>query len=391
MATYRYLATNLGPPFAKIAELHLSGVSWQRLLNGSGAFSGSLKLPPPVTDLNRNLCELYKLATDRATTCVYVLRDNVPMGAYIIWSQEYDSASQTISITGSELFSYARRRIVEDTTTMFELDERVVYDGVPMYDAVLDALAKINEVGLVLDIEDGGPALPSTIPATNTDPEIPGTIFRGVDAKNVADVITEWANQEDGFDFRTDLTMNGTVFERRFILRSSLGVSADITASFGGLVAKNAVNVTSFKVQRRGDVRANDVIAVGAASFPELGKRFSGRSINGSFVPTMQNIYQLNEETSTTRLDAYAQSAIDVVSSHEVIEVEVAADEIDAAIGTFLPGDSFRFLMPPNSDSWYVQGIDTIVRTIGFTVTPTDTEGREMIAFQLEESPFASA
>jgi len=389
MVAYRYLSTYLGGDNSKIAELKMRGVAWQRLRNGAGVMQGTIKLPPPVDEFNRSLAELYKSATDRGTTCIYVLRNNVPMGAYAVWTQDYDSATQEISVGGLELSSYFKRRIIEKTDGDMGLDDKVIYDGQPMYDTVSDMIQKVNEIGLILDIESGGPTLPTTIAAVpGGAPEIPGTGWRGVEAKWVGDVITEWANQDDGYDFRTDLVLSGGSFQRRFILRESLGNKADIVAKYGGLVAKAGGNVTSFKVSRRGDVRSNDVISVGATSISELGKRYNGRETIGAFVPTLQNIYQQNEETDTARLDAYAIAALAATKNHEVIELEVAAEDVDAQIGTFMPGDEFRFMVAPNSDAFFSAGLDTTVKTIGFKVTVPDTESKEMVSFQLEESPF---
>jgi hypothetical protein len=369
---YRFVATHLGTPFTKIAELHVSGVSWQRLRNGAGVFRGSVKLPPPLTPEARTLCALYREATDRGTTCLYVIRDNVPMAAYAIWGQDYSSESQTISISGSELTSYLHRRIIESGDG--DLDTRVSYEGEPMYDAVTAMIGQVNDIGLTLDVASGGPALPVTTPATaDGTPEVKGTGWRGTDGKVVGTAIDELANQDDGFDYRVDLVRDSGNMVRRFVLRPTFAGEVALVAKFGATGPR-------FHVRRRGDVRASDVIAVGASNGE---KRPYGRATGGSFTPPLQVVQQANDEADTGRLDAFAQAALNAAQADEILEVEVAAEDIDAQVGTFSPGDRCRFVVEAGRDPWFADGTDRTIDTIGYTVNVPDTGGRETIALQL--------
>jgi hypothetical protein len=369
VTTYRYLATRLGAPYSKIAELHLSGVEWQRLRNGAGTFRAALKLPPPMTEQARAQCLAYKQATDRATTCVYVIRDGTPMAAYAIWGQDYDSADQQISISGSELTSYFGRRYAGDSA---DLDTRVSYEGVPLFDAVSDLLGRVNDVGLTLDIPAGGSMLPVMIPATNDTPQVDGPGWKGTDAKVVRDVLDEWASQDNGFDYRVDLQMVGSQFSRILVLRPTLGERVGVIAKFGSTAPK-------FTVRRRGDVRANDTIAVGGTDGP---KRPYGRATSTAFAPVLQSVQQVNDEADTDRLDAAAQAALDAAQADEILEVDVTA-ATDSNPGAIFPGDHARFIVPPNRDPWFFAGLDVTIKTIGFTVRVPDAGGRETIGLQL--------
>ena len=372
---YTYLSVNLGAPFLKIADLNLTNVEWQRLRNGAGTFRGTVKLPPPVSPDARIQCQLLREATDNGTTCIYVLRDNVPMGAWIVWGQNYNSDNQTIDINGSELTSYFRRRIIEDVTG--DLDVRVSYEGQPMYDAVADMVSKVNDIGLSLDVASGGPELPETVPATDTAAEVAGTGWKGTDVKLVADAIDELAAMEDGFDYRVDLVrIPGVGFERRFVLRESLAEETGIVAKYGSTLSK-------FGVQRRGDVRSNDVIVVGGS---DGDKRPYGRVTEELFTPRLQTVVQSSDEADGDRLDAAAQAAMDASRTGEVLSFDVIEDGVDAVIGALYPGDRARIVIPPHRDPWFCNGLDATVPTLGFTVNVPDSGGRETLSLQIDEA-----
>lgn len=373
MTRYRYIAAQLGAPYAKIAELNLTGVEWQRLRNGAGAFRGAVKLPPPVSAEARVLCQLYRLATDAGTTCIYVIRDNTPVGAYGIWEQGYSSENQTISVSGAELPSYFRRRIVEDFSG--DLDVRVSYEGVPMYDAVADMIGRVNDIGLALDVTTGGPPLPVTIPATNDTAEVAGTGWRGTDAKVVGEAIDELAAMDDGFDYRCDLRREAGDYQRVFVLRPSLAEGTGTVAKYGSSLAR-------FDVRRRGDVRTNDAIAIGGSNGE---KRPYGRVTESDWAPRLTTVTQQNDEADPDRLDAAAQAAIDASRTGEVVTFEVIEDGVDAAIGAILPGDNARIVIPTHRDPWYCNGLDQTVPTLGFTVRVPDSGGRETIGLQIDE------
>jgi len=317
--------------------------------------------------------ELYKTATDRATTCVYVVRDGVPMGAYAIWEQDYSSVTQTITLGGAELTSYLRRRVVEDAA---DLDARVDYSGVAMYDAVADLVGRVNDIGLTLDYPVGeGAPLPGPTPQTSTSGATDGTGWKGTDAKWTGDAVQELANQEDGFDYRVDLVPVGGEFQR--VLRIAPVLGGEVTA-----VAKFTANVPDLGVARRGDVRANDYLVVGAS---ENDKRPSGRASSGAWTPPLQTVLQLNDETDQDRLDAAAASGLNAVVQHEVIMFDVTATKVDTQLTALFPGDLVRIVVPADLDPWYPLGMTDTVRTLGYMVRVPETGGPENIHLLVDD------
>lgn len=366
---YRYIFAHLGAPLTKIAEIPVYDVQYQRLLNAAGTFSGKIKMPVisrtiendnvVVDEENKVLANLYKEATDRGTTCVFILRDNTPMGCWIIWSRTYDIDTQTITLGGAELPSYWTRRIVEDSD---DIDNVIEFENTPMFDIASNLIGRINDIGLTLDIPSGqGPNI--------------SRIFRGTDVKIVSDVIKEFSEQSDGFDYRIDIEIDGNTFNRILRVRSSLGNTIELTAKY-------ATNINGLTLDERGDLRANDYIVVGGQEGP---KRPFGRDTTFTFVPPLQSVESLSDIEDTDVLEGVAIASREAFENHQVIDVSLLPN-IDSLLGTYNPGDLLRLSVPPDVDPWFQGGVDQIIRTIGYEVSVPDTQGEESIGLVLEES-----
>jgi hypothetical protein len=359
MAQYRYLAVALKTPGDEIAELPLTDVNFERRLNAAGEFSATLKLPPPTTVEARARATLWKEATDRATTCIYVLRDNTPLGGWIVWTQGYDIDTQIITIGGAELSSYARRRIVEGAT----LSSAVIFTNVSAMAIAQQLMTMINDIALQFDVGSEATAL-----VTKT--------YLGTEDKRTADAVLELANQTDGFDFRTDVRRDAAGnLVRIWMARAFLGGSTQIVAKYG-------TNISSLKVHRRGDLRVNDALALGQGE--ETARMFS-RATSTQWGPKMTSSIALGDEVTQPPLNAQAQALLSANLNHEVIEVDILASNLDAEIGSFHPGDVARLIVPPSKDPWFPNGLDTSVRTLGYRLTIPDTGGVETITMIYDE------
>jgi hypothetical protein len=370
MTAYRYLAADLASPGATVAELPLTDVSWGRMLNGAAEFSGKLKLPPPASADVRLLLALWREATDRATKCVYVIRDGVPLGCYAIWTQTYGSSDQTITVGGAELFSYARRRVVEDASHVLTVP--LVYTAQRPLDIAVALLTEANEIGMVFDIAGAGTG------GTTID-----KAYRGTDNRSLADEILELAALDDGgFDFRTDvrLTTAGDI-ERVWIARPFLGGTTEV-------VAKYETNVASLGVTRRGDLRANDAIVFGPTQTGDSSTRSFKRRSTDEWAPTMSIVEaHSNDPEPDAVLDTRAVGLLAAFKNHELLEVTVVASEIDAELGTFHPGDVMRLVVSADADPFFHEGLDTSLRLLRYTVkVPNEGPGAEVVTLTFGES-----
>jgi len=116
-AEFRYVMTNLwqsgGTANPIIAELPFTDVNFTQQLNSIGTFQGHVLL----SGINTANLNVYN-GTIPGKTILWVLytdpEDNisVPVWSGVIWTRDYDSASQTLSIGAQEMLSlYNRRRI----------------------------------------------------------------------------------------------------------------------------------------------------------------------------------------------------------------------------------------------------------------------------------------
>lgn len=91
----------------RLAELPLTGVTFSQVLNGAGGFAGTLNVEDPrVTSLN------WVAATDAMKTLVWVVvSETTIVYGGIVTAATYDSAAQTVSITGNDFYWYLSRRV----------------------------------------------------------------------------------------------------------------------------------------------------------------------------------------------------------------------------------------------------------------------------------------
>jgi hypothetical protein len=365
---YRYVAADLAAPGPTVADLPLSDVTWGRRLNGAGEFSASLKLPPPVDTATRLLIDLWKEATDRATKCVYVLRDGVPVGCYAIWSTKYTSSDQTIKVGGAELFSYARRRIIEPSSKT--LTEPLIFTNARAIDIAVSLISEVNEIGLIFDVAGSGGTVMSKT-------------YLGADARVLADEIGELAALDPGgFDFRTDVRLNSSGdMERVWIAREFLGGTTEIVAKYG-------TNVGTLGVDRRGDLRANDALVMGPTKAGDSSQRLIERASTSEWFPTMSVVEAHSDDQETASIMAKrATGLLEGRRNQELLEIELVASEIDAQLGTFHPGDVMRLTVNRDADPFYHAGLDASLRLLGYSVKVPDTGGgAEIVTLTLDES-----
>lgn len=122
MATseFRYVTTNLyqsgSTPNPIIAELPLTGVNYTNQLNSNGTFQGHLLL----SGVNSNAVNAYD-GTIPGKTILWVLYTDpesyasIPVWSGVIWARDYDSTTQTLSITAQEMMSLYQKRLISAT------------------------------------------------------------------------------------------------------------------------------------------------------------------------------------------------------------------------------------------------------------------------------------
>ncbi len=105
LPVYTYLIADLATNVV-LEEIRLHGVSFNKPLNASGRFDGTVKLGRRTRQFD--MLDL----TAPGRRCIYALRDDRPMWGGIIWTRSYSSRTQTLRIGAGEWWSYFDHRYV---------------------------------------------------------------------------------------------------------------------------------------------------------------------------------------------------------------------------------------------------------------------------------------
>ena len=101
---YNYIIASVKDGTFK-TEVPFNNVSWERKINGSGSFSGSIS-----ADENQNHFSLYDY-TLPGKYAIYVFRDGVLVWGGIIWTRDYDIITKQLNVTALEFTSYLFHRV----------------------------------------------------------------------------------------------------------------------------------------------------------------------------------------------------------------------------------------------------------------------------------------
>jgi len=105
---YRYFITNIVTNQV-IAEVPLTGVSYERGLKDAGSFSGTLSLSVETEGI-----DVYN-TTLPGKNAIYVVRNGVCVWGGVIWSRSYDVVDKSVSINANEFTSYFQHRKIWKT------------------------------------------------------------------------------------------------------------------------------------------------------------------------------------------------------------------------------------------------------------------------------------
>lgn len=105
---YRYFITNIITNQV-IAEVPLTGVSYEKGLKDAGSFSGTLSLSVETDGI-----DVYN-STLPGKNAIYVVRNGVCVWGGVIWSRSYDVVAKTVSISANEFTSYFQHRKIWKT------------------------------------------------------------------------------------------------------------------------------------------------------------------------------------------------------------------------------------------------------------------------------------
>jgi hypothetical protein len=356
MTQYRYLFADLLTNQI-LAELPLTAVSFSQQLNTSGSFTAKLQL---VNAANSNAIA----ATIPARTAVYVDRDGVLIWGGVLWSREYSSKDQSLTLLAGEFESYfEHRRITADA----------VFAGADQLTAVQSIVntaqtATNGNIGVVVGVETSGVTVNRT--------------FYGYEYKTVFAAIQELSRSSTGFDFNIQVyyDSNGNPAKLLRLGYPRYGKKYSAT-SISSTVLELPGNAIDYTWPEDGSLAANYLYALGAG--PNPGK-LTYTAIDGSKIaagwPLLEDQANHSDVSDPTLLAGLGNGQVAVISyPPTTIKITIPA-QADPILGSYEVGDDARVRI---LDDRFTTQLDTVYRIVAFTVQVGDSNIPETVSLTL--------
>ena len=263
--TYRYVTTQLvnsGSPNPIIAELPFTGVQFSQKLNAIGTFQGDLLLGGiDVAGLN------VITGTTPGKTILHVINtqagvvnpnNQAVVWSGVIWTREYNSSTQLLTIRAQEIGSYFERRMIIATApatsiTYTNTDPTTIAAGL-----LTQAQGVSNgNIGVTGNVIAG-----SSVTLSRT--------YHNYEMKSVHQAILDLSRATGAFDFqfRGQLNVGGTITLFCDLKGPTLGNAFDFTSSVYG---KSPVwdfpgNIVEYTYPEDGTTAANTVYGLGTGT-----------------------------------------------------------------------------------------------------------------------------
>lgn len=360
MAQWTYLVCDLLTN-VPLAELPLTGVSYSKVLNGSGQLRGSFQVENRRSP-RRRVRDPYD-ATMPCRRCVYVLRDGVPQWGGIIWTSAYDSRTGKVTIGCGDWWSYFDHRKVLPVLSWpidveFEVANLVVsqtgvdQNALTRYLVTLAQSHTGGNLGIVFD----NPGSTSGIPRDRT--------WVGYELADVGEELRRLTQVLDGpdltFDVSPALDANGRPV--RLMRQGDPWLGQQGSAWVWELDG----NVTSYTWPRDGTRYAKTAYAVGKGM--DFGTPIAAsRDITRPSWPLMETETGYTSVESPDVLQDHADYDQQVARLPVALPTLTVRGDRSPAIGEWGVGDDGRVLI---EDDFVPRGIDTTMRIVRADVTP---------------------
>lgn len=364
MATYRCISLDLRTG-TRIAELNVAGLRYGSRLNAVGELSGTVALPSPTSTANRSLAAQINDAVDECRRQIVVERDGVVVWCGIVWLSPYTDNPPQREIRGGESWSYFRHRYIAYNYSPTNVDQMTIAQQI-----VTNALANQGaDIGVTVEASTSG--------------VLRDRVYNSFELKPVGEAVEQLAQVDNGFDFAVDAAWSSTgtltkTFRTQYPRRGR-------PYSQSGHIFEVGRNVVDWTWPTDGTRVANKVIGVGRGEGDAM--LISSQSDVGQIIATSSGGpgYPLLEQT-LSRTDVSVQSTLNDLSRARLKavtkpvtlpEITIRA-ETDPVFGSYITGDSCRFVVPPNTSPRFPDGLDQTMRIVGWDVSVSD-DGAESV------------
>jgi hypothetical protein len=349
-----------------LAEVPMSGVRFSKVLNDSGTFEGTLSLDKVLLRKGINGYDM----TTPCRTCVYVLRDGVPLWGGIIWTRAYDSTSKKISIGAADFWSYYDHRKVIPVITWGVVNQFYLANQVSQaiqQDQNVIARAHIQ----LADLHVGG-AIGITLD-TSLSGILRDRVYPGFDLTDVGDALRKLANVLDGPDIMFDVSGDnaGNVIRQLRIGTPKLGQQGSTHIwEYGG-------NIQSYRWPSDGTKMATRIFAVGDGierGMPIAVSEDESRYFLGW--PMLEEEHGYSTVSAGNDLQAHADADQIAQRAPVVLPELVVRGDIPPVLGTYGPGDDARIII---QDEFHVDTLDVGMRIVRMEVSPSEAQGEKVV------------
>jgi hypothetical protein len=370
---YRYL-TYSARTGAYLDELPLSGLRYTERLNDIGELSANLDLSARTAS-GRSLADAYVSASAPRRTRLFVERDGVLVWSGIIWRRRRALGSDgVVQLQALDDFSYFARRKLTVSRSYTGVDQLAVARDLISWAQSQPA----GDVRIELRSETSGVLLTRT------------PIAWGYEYRNIADLLTELAAADNGFDFAFrpayDSLGHPTVTLELYYPRRGR------TATSSNLVFFNASNsggnLIDWDLDESGLDSATSVYGIGAGEGESMVQAVATRTeLLDAGYPMTEAV--ASYKTITDGATLVGLTIADVAgrsADQRTWSIVVDPDDISVPFGTWTVGDDARVvidddpLFPSNGSQ---PGLETTLRIIEQSVSVSDDGGPDDVTLTL--------
>jgi len=354
MAQYRYLFADLLTN-SILAELPLTSVTFSQQLNSVGTFSATLQL----SGINAAALNVAN-ATIPARTAIYVDRDGTLIWGGVLWSREYSSTSQTITLNAREFESYFERRRITTDTAFFGTDQLTAAQTI-----ITNAQSAINgNIGVVVGSETSGVTIVRT--------------FYGYEYKTVLSAIQELSKSSTGFDFNIYVYYDSNGNPAKLLRLGYPRYGRKYSATSQSVpVFELPGNMVEYTWPEDGSIATNYLYGIGAGANPGklLTTAYDGSKIASGW-PLLEDQTNYSDVSDPTLLANLAAGQVAITSyPPTTIKITVPAS-LDPVLGSYEVGDDARIRI---LDDRFTTQLDTVYRIVGFSVQAGENNQPELV------------
>lgn len=364
-AQYTYLTADLRTNII-LGELPVEGVSFDRILNGSGNLQASTHLSNRMLD-----DDLMIDFSIPAKTSLYVYRENTIVWGGIIWARWYQSQAKVLQFSAQTFESYAYRRVRRPL-----VPEN--YNEFQTY-IIDDLWAKMQSINPYSDIGVQAVNLPD-FPASDVTRTL---TLNPWDLRTYGETIEEITGFDNGCDYTIECQESFGIPEKQLALYYPRLGNSDPTVS--NLVLDYPGNIKGWYYTENGSEGNTKYFAAGDGDGKAkiIGTAEDTAKMSSDGYPRLDKVINVGSVTLQSTANRKASAALlNGPVPQEKWQFTISGSDIPK-LGDFQIGDSF--LVNIDGDPRFPTGKQTIIRAVGWQVEPPDSQTTEEISLVLDE------